>query len=118
MAFSRIDSVRRTRFTSPLWGEVDLRSKSGEGALWITIGRNPSPQPSPNGRGRALSLPLRVNLISSCSDRAIFRFQSVTAPCRQVKRGRTERYLLHHARCSELPAGQESGKQASGKAHT
>src|SRR6267143_5279848 len=42
----------RVQFTSPQRGEVGLRSKPGEGALHLTIDRNPSPQPSPIGTQR------------------------------------------------------------------
>src|SRR6266700_19085 len=53
----------RVQFTSPQRGEVGLRSKPGEGALHLTIDRNPSPQPSPNGRGSALPLPLHLTIL-------------------------------------------------------
>jgi hypothetical protein len=52
------------RFTSPPWGEVDLRSKSGEGAPDYRGTVTPHPNPLPRERERtSIAAEVRFNLI-------------------------------------------------------
>jgi hypothetical protein len=56
----------QARFTSPRWGEVDLRSKSGAGMSLPRETTTPHPNPLQTGEGADFSSLRKFELISSC----------------------------------------------------